>query len=178
VIRVQLPRDNRPREVRIPARAAPFIWAVSYSLVHVGLPWALSLLSPRLGWASHQPGVANLGGIVPVAAGALCVVWALSHHFAQLRLQEHTHSFGPYLLVQGPYAFSRNPLYVSAFSIWIGWSLFYGSPTVLFGFLALLAALVLRAVPSEERRLEAQFGEDYDRYSEAVPRWISIRPRR
>lgn len=178
MIRLQLPHDDRPREVRIPSWAAPLIWAVSYSLIHVAFPWALSLLAPRLGWTGHRPGVTNLPGIILVAGGVLCIVWALSLHFARLRSQEQTHDFQPYLLVDGPYAFSRNPLYVSAFSIWLGWTLFYGSLTVLVGFFALLAGLVLRAVPSEERSLEARFGEPYLRYKEAVPRWIAIRPRR
>jgi protein-S-isoprenylcysteine O-methyltransferase Ste14 len=67
-------------------------------------------------------------------------------------------------------------MYIAAFAIWLGWGLLFGSPTVLAALLLLWFGIVLIAVPSEERKLEAHFGEQYRRYKEAVPRWIGGRP--
>ncbi len=37
--------------------------------VHVVLPWAISLIAPRYGWADGRPGVWNVLGLIPVAVG-------------------------------------------------------------------------------------------------------------
>lgn len=42
-----------------------------------------------------------------------------------------------YLLRNGPYAFTRNPMYVAELALWFGWALLYGSVAVLIGFLFL-----------------------------------------
>jgi protein-S-isoprenylcysteine O-methyltransferase Ste14 len=83
----------------------------------------------------------------------------------------------PYLLTDGPYKWSRNPMYLAALAIWIGWALFYGSVAVLIVMIVVGVGIALGAVPAEERAIEAQFGEVYLRYKSRVPRWLGrIRP--
>ena len=77
-----------------------------------------------------------------------------------------------YLLVQGPYRFSRNPMYLGELVLWLGWALFYGSVAILIGFLLMWVMMNFRAVPREERDLEARFGESYLEYKDNVPRWF------
>lgn len=38
-----------------------------------------------------------------------------------------------YLLMRGPYRFTRNPMYVAELGLWLGWTIFFGSPAVLIG---------------------------------------------
>jgi protein-S-isoprenylcysteine O-methyltransferase Ste14 len=78
----------------------------------------------------------------------------------------------PYLLTDGPYRWSRNPMYVAALVIWTGWALYYGSAAVLVVMLAAGVGLAFAGVPTEERKLEAQFGGAYLRYKSTVPRWL------
>ena len=81
------------------------------------------------------------------------------------------------LITHGPFAFSRNPMFLSAQIILLGWSVFYGSVLI---FLATLAGWALAntfKVPQEERGLEARFGEAYRQYKARVPRWIGFRQR-
>jgi protein-S-isoprenylcysteine O-methyltransferase Ste14 len=105
-------------------------------------------------------------------AGAVCIIWC-----AYLHLSETGESFGfeatpRYLLIRGPYRYSRNPIYVAVFTLWAGWSLFYGSVAVLCGLAVALLIISGVVVPFEERTLQARFGEAYGEYRSAVPRFI------
>jgi protein-S-isoprenylcysteine O-methyltransferase Ste14 len=75
------------------------------------------------------------------------------------------------LVVEGPYRYVRNPLYVTDFSLILGASLLTRSWA-----LALLAALYLAQlalqIPLEERELRERFGVPYHRYCEIVPRFV------
>jgi protein-S-isoprenylcysteine O-methyltransferase Ste14 len=84
---------------------------------------------------------------------------------------------GQQLLTPGPYAVSRNPMYLFELAFWLGWALLYGSLAVLLGFLFWVALFHFWAVPYEERDLEARFGEAYRAYKARVPRWLGV-PRR
>ena len=76
------------------------------------------------------------------------------------------------LVVEGPYRFTRNPIY-------LGFTLFYGGVAALANSLpsALLLPFVLvimqrGVIEREERYLERVFGEEYRRYKARVRRWI------
>ena len=78
------------------------------------------------------------------------------------------------LVTDGPYRFTRNPMYV-------GMALAYAGGAVAAQRLWSLATLplVLRwvdraVVPREERHLEETFGVEYEAYRGRVPRWLSI----
>jgi protein-S-isoprenylcysteine O-methyltransferase Ste14 len=151
-----------------------FIYVVVMPLVHGGLPWALSLLSQRQGWTEGRPDTWNLLGLVPVLIGAAGLMWILLTglwNWDRVPERVDPKLKPPYLLVQGPYAFSRNPMYLAELALWFGWVVFYGSVAVFFGFLVLWA-LVAILVPREERGLERQFGADYLQYKSRVPRWL------
>ena len=76
------------------------------------------------------------------------------------------------VVTEGPYRFTRNPLYLSM-------ALIYGGVTALAN--ALPAALLLPLaqaimrhgiIEREERYLERKFGDEYLQYKARVPRWI------
>jgi protein-S-isoprenylcysteine O-methyltransferase Ste14 len=75
------------------------------------------------------------------------------------------------LITSGPYALSRNPLYLggNAF-IFIGAALSLGSPSALFITAAHLP-FIDRFIRREERQLEKDFGQEWLRYSARVRRW-------
>ena len=151
-----------------------FAWLVVIPLAHFGIPWALSMLAPRYGWAEGRPGTFNLVGLIPLAAGAMCLFWVLVVGLAQThKLPERIKlDWSPKLLVMnGPYAFSRNPMYVAEAMLWFGCAVFFGSISVLIG-LVILCVAVNVLVRHEEPALEAEFGETYLRYKATVPRWF------
>lgn len=73
------------------------------------------------------------------------------------------------LAVSGPYAFTRNPLYLGSFVIGIGAVIAGGRPWFGLLFLAFFALMYRGAMIRESDRLAKRFGIDYQRYREAVP---------
>jgi protein-S-isoprenylcysteine O-methyltransferase Ste14 len=76
------------------------------------------------------------------------------------------------LITHGPFAYSRNPMFVAATFIWVGWAIFYGSVVFLVLTVVGWTLLSYLKVPQEERGLEARFGAAYAAYCRKVPRWI------
>lgn len=166
----QYRRAHTPRWVAI--AASFFVCLVGAPLLHGVVPHAISSLTPRYGWRQGHPGKWNLCGLIPVFAGSAFLLWTLKLHISRLPEQWVVERTPKYLLVAGPYTWTRNPMYLAEMALWIGWALFYGSSGVLIGLLVLWAVMNFMVVPFEERDLEARFGDSYLRYKQRVPRWL------
>ena len=77
-----------------------------------------------------------------------------------------------HLVTDGPFSFTRNPLYLAGTMLVLGIGLVFGIVWSLL--LAILAAFTVQKVTieREERHLEARFGETYLDYARRVRRWI------
>jgi len=77
-----------------------------------------------------------------------------------------------HLVTDGPFSFTRNPLYLAGTMLVLGIGLVSG--IVWFLLLAILAAFTVQklAIEREERHLQARFGETYLDYVGRVRRWI------
>lgn len=140
-------------------------------LAHGVIPWAVSLLATRHGWVEQRPGIWNWLGLVPVLVGSAGIIWAMAMRFVAAPRGWEWELTPKYLLRRGPYAYSRNPIYVAELVIWIGWTLFYGSLLVI-GFLVSLVPVGCVVLRREERSLEARFGDAYREYKRTVPRCL------
>ena len=111
-----------------------------------------------------------IGGPLVVAA-VLTIVWC-----ARILREHHTpiEAYRPAtaLVTDGPYFYSRNPIYAGYVALVFGLGLVLGSWTVtlLAPFLAL--ALHFFSVLPEERHLRQKFGEEYDQWAAETPRWL------
>ncbi len=168
----KVPNREPSKRVRLPCWMVLIFSPVLFLLAHVALPWAISLLSTRHGWANRRPGRWNLLALLLVGAGTSCIIWCGSLHFVASAGSIEMERTPRYLLVRGPYTFTRNPMYLSALTIWLGWALFYGSVAVFVGCGVGWVMVTFLVVPWEERELEARFGEAYLRYKNTVPRWF------
>ena len=81
------------------------------------------------------------------------------------------------LVVRGPYAWLRNPMYLGAGAALGGAALYYASLPLLAYAAAFLLAMHLTAVGYEEPALRAAFGEPYREYCRRVGRWLPRRRR-
>jgi protein-S-isoprenylcysteine O-methyltransferase Ste14 len=75
------------------------------------------------------------------------------------------------LLVTGPYALTRNPMYLGHLLFLSGLALATGSPVAVAGLLWQWRRLAARVAVDEER-LERIFGQEYRDYVGRVPRWL------
>ena len=76
------------------------------------------------------------------------------------------------LVVEGPYRFVRNPIYVAVTTIIFGEALVYGCHWVLLYGAAVWLATHLFVIFYEEPTLRRQFPNDYAAYFANVPRWM------
>jgi protein-S-isoprenylcysteine O-methyltransferase Ste14 len=111
-----------------------------------------------------RPRAATLavGGAVAVA-GLLLRAWASGH----IRKNDR-------LAVSGPYAHTRNPLYLGSFILGLGFVVAAGGSLWLLALLAAIFAALFLGIYLPVMRVEAAtlarlFGEEYERYSRAVP---------
>ncbi len=76
------------------------------------------------------------------------------------------------IISTGPFAYSRNPVYVSMTMLMGGIAIAVDSPWILA--MAVPAVLIIHnfVILREEAFLERKFGDDYRRYKAAVRRWI------
>lgn len=77
----------------------------------------------------------------------------------------------PTLITEGPFRYSRNPIYVGHSLVHVGASVLLNSVWPLVTLVPVLWYL-RRVVQREEARLEALFGQEYDRYRSDVRRWL------
>jgi protein-S-isoprenylcysteine O-methyltransferase Ste14 len=154
------------------ARLRAAIGSLVFLLVAPGvvagvIPYALT------GWESTDPPTGLVvAGAALVAAGAA----VLLHAFARFVI-EGIGTPAPVapteqLVVGGAYRFVRNPMYIAVGAVIAGQGLLLGRP-VLFAYLAIFAGAVGAFVHGyEEPTLAARYGEQYEAYRRAVPRWV------
>jgi protein-S-isoprenylcysteine O-methyltransferase Ste14 len=81
---------------------------------------------------------------------------------------------GTYLIISGPFAYVRNPLYVGNILIYLGFGIMSLS---LFPYLQIIALLFFifqysLIVSEEEEYLKRTYGEQYKKYFSSVPRFL------
>ena len=86
----------------------------------------------------------------------------------------YNHELAPrtkHLMTDGPYKYSRNPMLLGIYIYDIGVLIWLKAWWPLLVFAAEVVLLTLQ-VRSEEKRLVADFGDDYLAYKQAVPRYF------
>ena len=78
------------------------------------------------------------------------------------------------LVTGGPYARTRNPMYLAGIVILLGLTLLLGSWISLLVSAIYAVATHLLVLPPEERALEGRFGAEYRAYRSTVPTWIRV----
>ncbi|HYE65664.1 MAG TPA: isoprenylcysteine carboxylmethyltransferase family protein [Pyrinomonadaceae bacterium] len=73
------------------------------------------------------------------------------------------------LATSGPYAYTRNPLYLGSFLLGLGFTIASGRWLLGVVFALLFLGIYLPVMRVEAKTLAEMFGEDYARYARAVP---------
>ncbi len=116
------------------------------------------------------PGATALGGLL-VALALANDLWCAAV-FARLGTTILPHRAASRLATDGPFRFSRNPIYVSHVAVVMGLGLLLGSPFTVLLTPALAFGLQKLAVEPEERHLLGKFGDGYRAYMARTRRWL------
>lgn len=73
------------------------------------------------------------------------------------------------LATTGPYAYTRNPLYLGSFLLGCGFTIASAQPLLAIPFLALFLGIYFPVMRVEAGQLAKLFGEEYSDYAQAVP---------
>ncbi len=110
--------------------------------------------------------------------GLLFVVFGVGMaSFAAAIFQARETTRNPYgepvaFVVQAPYTWTRNPMYLGLTTVLFGLELFFGSIVMLAGPAVFFAVIDRIVIPREEGTMERLFGKDYLDYTNRVRRWI------
>ena len=111
-------------------------------------------------------------------AGALLDFWVIYYQHVQGEGTPSPLVPTQRLVQEGPFAFSRNPMYIGTLTMYTGLALTMGSVAMLL--LVALGALLVHGyvVLVEEKEMAARFGDEYREYQKRVPRWLPLRWKR
>ncbi len=136
----------------------------------------LSLISIMvINWILPNP---NLRYLIPgwlalliIFYGIYLIIWsALTMRRAKTTL--HPNHNPKHLVTSGPFALSRNPIYLGMLLISFGFHLFLGSVYGILAVVGLFFVLRQRFVEPEEIILRNEFGEEAQDYMQKIRRWI------
>jgi protein-S-isoprenylcysteine O-methyltransferase Ste14 len=110
-------------------------------------------------------------GAVPVAVGLGLAAWS-ALTFRRHRTTVHPFRRAGALVTVGPFAFSRNPIYLGMALVLLGLALALGALTPFLIVPIFMAVIDRRIIRDEERMLSDTFGDEFARYAARVRRWL------
>ena len=140
-------------------------------VVGLGVAFIGTRFDSLLGLRDFRSVSTAVAGSLLLIIGFLTRVWA-TFYFYKERMKVISLSPQRTLITSGPYAFSRNPLY-------LGGNVFvFQGAALLFGSLAAVLITLIHFpfidpfVRREEKQLERDFGDDWLQYRRRVRRWL------
>ena len=130
-------------------------------------PWPPILLFLLL---ARPTAASLLTGAALICFGEAIRIWANAHIGGVSRTRGDQP--GARLIVSGPFAYVRNPLYMGNLFLTLGAARMSGQLWLLAVAAALFAAQYIPVVRWEESRLRHKFGSAYERYCARTPRWF------
>ncbi len=122
-------------------------------------PWRGRLFSP---------------GLVIMGAGVMVLFWCVRDFYVSGRGTLAPWDPPKNMVIVGLYRYVRNPMYVGVLLLVSGWAVWLSSFFLAVYAIILAIGFHVRVVTHEEPWLASQFGESWDAYQRAVPRWMPL----
>ena len=151
--------EDRPNVIARPPRIVLAFLAAGFVLDQF-------MLAPFL----YEP-VQYLGG-AGLLIGGIALMAAAMRRFRAVGTSIETWRSSAAIVADGPYAMTRNPLYVSLLLIYPASGVIVNAPAVVALLPVLFVVLYFGVVLREEDYLECKFGDSYLEYRQSVPRWF------
>jgi len=112
----------------------------------------------------------NLIGILFIVIGIILNLWSTN----LFKKNDTTHQFkkSTALVIEGPYKYTRNPMYLGMTLILFGISLCCGNMVSLIFPVIFFIIINIMFIPYEENKMKDTFGEAYINYKKQVRRWL------
>ncbi|HAV78728.1 MAG TPA: hypothetical protein DCX53_15370 [Anaerolineae bacterium] len=137
-------------------------------LLHLGVVYLLNRFIPI---PFALPGYMEWLGYGIVLSG-LGIAFSAMVYFAVKKTTVDPHGSVSTIITEGPYRFSRNPIYLGLLSVLVGTPLVLGS--MWGGVMGIVFIITMNhlVIKHEEVYLEKKFGDVYTSYKSRVRRWI------
>jgi protein-S-isoprenylcysteine O-methyltransferase Ste14 len=113
-------------------------------------------------------------GLVPLALGVAIYVWCVADFATAGRGTPAPIDPPKELVRRGLYRVTRNPMYVGVASVLVGETWLFASGALAVYTVCVVLGFHLFVLLYEEPTLRRNFGEAYERYCAAVPRWVAL----
>jgi protein-S-isoprenylcysteine O-methyltransferase Ste14 len=143
----------------------PPVWALIYVILAAAVSWYYpwrAMVDLRIVWLGIA--LVVIGFAIAFSAATL-----FRRRGTELNPTSETNKL---LLIEGPYRFTRNPMYLGLTIVTLGIAFWVGSlPMFAAPLLVFLTANFVH-IPFEEAKMRRQFGTGFDDYTAKVRRWV------
>lgn len=150
-----------------------------FAIFIVGIPALMWLVSGRPAFTDLPTGRLFVSALIAISGLSLSV-WSIVYMKRVGKgnpFDAMGHEVAPrtkHLMTEGPYKLSRNPMLSGTYLYYVGIVVVLWTWWALLVF-AVVASLMMLQVRSEEKRLEADFGDEYLEYKEHTGRFITLK---
>ncbi len=143
----------------------PPVWL----LVCILVAWGQSRYLP-MNWGAGATWTLYVGGGLVVGGIVMAALAVIEMRRAKTTVIPHMDPDA--LVTSGVFSFTRNPIYLADVMILLGLILWWGATISLILVPLFLMTIERRFIVSEEARLRAAFGADFEAYAAKVHRWL------
>lgn len=143
----------------------PPIWTLIYLVLCAVLSWSLD-------WPALPGFPLPLLGVALVALAFIAPVWAFVLFRREDTEIQPTSPTNRKLVTEGPYQFTRNPMYLGLVILALGIAIWVGAWPMFIAPVAVFATANWVHIPFEEAKMRRQFQAEYDDYVARVRRWV------
>ncbi len=153
--------EERGANVRV---RPPLVFLV-FLIIGIGVSYVWPLQT-HIAWSLR------LAIAIALGAAALAVIISCVSLFRKTGQNPRPWTPTPSLVIEGPYRFSRNPIYVSVALFQVAIGLARDNMWIVLLAIPAFAVVHVTAVLPEEKYLSEKFGEEYRRYLQSVRRYL------
>ena len=140
----------------------PPVWLAGF----LWLAWGLGRI-----WPGEPGGALRWAAVALVIAGIVLMAWAVAA-FRRHRTSVVPHQTPERIITSGPFALSRNPIYLGDVLVLTGAILWWGAWLALPLIPLFMALLARRFIAPEERRMKENFGAEFEAFTRKTRRWL------
>jgi len=140
------------------------------ALICAALAWILAHLTPGLSYL--VPARIPIIVLLVLIGLALDISGLMSFRKAKTTFNPLAPGRSKSIVQNGPYQFTRNPMYLGMVFNLLGLCVYFENPLTLVAVVVFVAYITRFQIIPEERILLAKFGDSYAQYTRSVRRWL------